>query len=490
MPDPSRRSRRAFLEQMGALSGVGVAAPFALNLAAMSEVAAQQCNDFRALVCVFLHGGNDTFNTVLPTDSDSWRHYVATRRQNPESLALPKEHLLPIQPTNLPDRTFALHPQLKRMQGLFEAGKLAIVPNVGSLIEPIANKAEYERNARKIPVKLFSHNDQQTTWQALGPEGAAFGWGGRLADMVACGNGKSLFTAISVSGNAVWLSGQNVTQYQVSTGGPIRLGTLLDAHGRSSVYNNPAVAAALDRIVRSNRSGSVFGDDLAQVAARSIDAEKLLSKSLPPADDATLGPLSDLLMTPPGSTRAVSNPLAEQLRMVARMLAARQALGLRRQIFFVGLHGFDTHDRQTTQHADLLARLDHGLGMFHGMLQRLGLTESVTTFTASDFGRTFTSNGDGTDHGWGAHHFVMGGGAKGGRMHGTFPTLGARIANSANQFASDDQLMNGVLLPSQSIEQYGATMGRWFGLTEGQLLEVFPNLSNFSHRKDLGFMNA
>lgn len=486
----SPSSRRAFLQQMGVLSCTGVAAPFALNLAAMSEVAAQQNNDFRALVCVFLYGGNDAFNTVLPTDSDSWRSYVATRRQAPESLVLSRDQLLSIQPGNLPDRTFALHPQLKRLQGLFDAGKLAIVPNVGSLIEPIANKSEFERNSRKMPVKLFSHNDQQTTWQALGPEGAAYGWGGRIADMVASGNGKSLFTSISVSGNAVWLSGQQVTQYQVSTGGPIRLGTLLDAQGRPSVYNNPAVAEALDRIVRSNRSGSVFGDDLAQVAARSIDAEKQLSRSLPPADHANLGAMTEVLMTLPSSGRTVSNPLAEQLRMVGRMLATRQALGLRRQIFFVGLHGFDTHDNQTTQHADLLARLDHGLGMFHGMLQRLGLTESVTTFTASDFGRTFTSNGDGTDHGWGAHHFVMGGGVKGGLMHGRFPVLGARMPNTANQFASDDQLMNGVLLPSQSIEQYGATMGRWFGLTDGQLLEVFPNLSNFSHRKDLGFMNA
>jgi uncharacterized protein (DUF1501 family) len=176
--------------------------------------------------------------------------------------------------------------------------------------------------------------------------------------------------------------------------------------------------------------------------------------------------------------------------MVARTIAARGGLGMKRQVFFVNLYGFDTHDNQNKNHADLMARLDHALKYFDATLTRLVVNQQVTTFTASDFGRSFTSNGDGSDHGWGGHHLIMGGAVKGGDIYGAFPTLAAKNSHNNNFDGSPDQLTNGVLLPRVSIEQYGATLGRWFGLNDGQLGDVFPNLSNFSGKTNLGFMRT
>lgn len=491
MKTPLNASRRLFLQQSAALSGLGIAAPFAMNLAAIGEAAAQTAGDYKALVCIFLNGGNDSFNTVLATDTASWSNYTAVRNQQPDSLALARDSLLPISPLNAQGRTFALHPGLPQTQSLFNTDKrIAILSNVGTLIEPINTKAEYENKARRVPPKLFSHNDQQTTWQALGPEGTAHGWGGRMADMIASGNGNSLFTAISATGNSVWLSGQNVKQYQVAASGPVRFGTVLNQQGVPVIHNTEQVASALDRIVRANAKGSVFGADLATLAGRSIDAEKLLSQQLPAANHASLGTSDDLKYFSPLFNSMQTSALAEQLKMVARTIAARNGLGMKRQVFFVNLYGFDTHDNQNKNHADLMARVDHALKYFDATLTRLGVNQRVTTFTASDFGRTFTSNGDGSDHGWGAHHLVMGGAVKGGDIYGAFPTYGAKNSNN-NQFdSSPDQLMNGALLPRVSVEQYGATLARWFGLNDGQLADVFPNLGNFSGKTNLGFMRT
>jgi len=491
MTPPLNASRRLFLQQTAALSGLGVAAPFALNLAAISEAAAQTAGDYKALVCIFLQGGNDSFNTVLPTDSASWANYTSVRNQQPDSLALARDSVLPISPLNTQGRTFALNPGLTQTQSLFNTDKrVAILSNVGTLIEPINTKAEYETKAKRLPPKLFSHNDQQTTWQALGPEGTAHGWGGRMADMIASGNGNSLFTAISATGNSVWLSGQNVKQYQVAASGPVRFGSVLTPQGVPVIHNTAQVASALDRIVRANQKGGAFGADLASLAGRSIDAEKLLSQHLPTADHASLGTENDLKYFSPLTNSVQVSPLAQQLKMVARTIAARGGLGMKRQVFFVNLYGFDTHDNQNKNHADLMARLDHALKYFDTTLTRLGVNQQVTTFTASDFGRSFTSNGDGSDHGWGGHHLVMGGAVKGGDIYGAFPTLAAKNSQNNNFDGSPDQLTNGVLLPRVSIEQYGATLGRWFGLSDGQLGDVFPNLSNFSGKTNLGFMRA
>ncbi len=512
-PDLSRRIFVRHAAALGALAGAG--APLATSLLAAGSVAAQSAADYRALVCVFMHGGNDACNTLLATDEPSWDAYTRTRNQAPASIALLEPGtpavataavgsparlggVLPIAPRSAQRRSFALHPLLGALRTLFDdAGRLAVVANVGPLTMP-TTKAQYALPAHPRPASLFSHNDQQATWQALAPEGSVRGWGGRMGDFLAALNSQTVFTSVSASGNAVWLAGNEVLQYQLGAGGAVRLGQ--DSNGL--VYGSAAVGEALQRIASTSRGRHLLEADIADVAARSVVAEMALRHALRPASDQAFGTppasgsynVSDdpkLRYTSPLSGASAANPLAQQLQTVARMIDASLsgAVGVRRQLFFVNLGGFDTHDGQNGKHADLMARLAHALHYFDNTLGALGARSAVTTFTASDFGRSFTSNGDGTDHGWGAHHFVMGGAVRGGDIYGRFPTLGPKNAND-NQFdSSPDQLHNGVLLPQVSVDQYGATLGGWFGLSSGQLLDVFPNLANFDAGvRNLGFM--
>jgi uncharacterized protein (DUF1501 family) len=517
MTQPYQASRRHFLRQAGAMSTLlGGAAPLALNLTAMGSAAAQSANDYRAIVCLFLYGGNDAFNTVLPTDAASWQAYTATRNQAPDPIALLAPGtavnagaaagsparlggVLPILPARNQGRTFALHPLMGNLRTLFDSDKrMAILPNVGPLIQPLT-KAQYGNSSFPRPSRLFSHNDQQNTWQALGPEGSSIGWAGLMGDLVAAQNGLPAFTAISASGNAVWLAGNTVKQYQVNTSGAIAMG--VNASGQ--VYGSADVGAALHRIASSSRSSHPFDADVAAVARRSIDAEVLLRTALrAPSDPAfgtpvsgTYNPANDpkLRYLNPLNGTQTANGLAQQFQVVARLIDAglRGVTQARRQVFFVSLGGFDTHDFQNRTQADLSARIDQAMRYFDDTLGNLNARGAVTTFTASDFGRTFTSNGDGTDHGWGAHHFVMGGAVKGGDLYGRFPTLAPKNTNNNNFDGSPDQIGNGSLLPQTSVDQLGYTLGTWFGLTPAQLLGIFPNLANFNASDhNLGFLNA
>jgi uncharacterized protein (DUF1501 family) len=510
-------SRREFLRHATVLSALtATGAGTALSLLAAGSASAQVAGDYKALVCVFLFGGNDAYNLLLPTDAASWQAYAATRNQAPDSIALlapgvpPNASaaaasptrlggVLPVTLLNSPGgRGVALHPLLGTLQTMFDTEhRLAVLPNIGTLVLP-TTKAQYALASHRKPVSLFSHNDQQNTWMAMAPEGALYGWGGRMGDMLASQNTRSVFTAVSAAGNAVWLSGQAVRQYQVGTSGAIRMGA--DSNGR--VFGSAEVASTLERMAGGNRGSHVLQADLAAVSQRSLDAEALLRNALRPASDAAFG-------TPPasGNYNAGSDPklqydnpltggrnasaLAQQFQIVARMVDAgmRGATGVRRQVFFVSLGGFDTHDNQNRSHADLMARLAHGLRYFDTALGALGARNAVTTFTASDFGRTFTSNGDGTDHGWGAHHLVMGGAVRGGDLYGRLPQLAAKNAGNNGFDGSPDQLNNGALLPTTSVDQLGATLGAWFGLSASQVGDIFPNLANFDpSQRNLGFM--
>lgn len=498
-------SRREFLRRAGALSAVGAAGgPFAFNLATLGAAAAQTApTDYKALVCVFLLGGNDSFNTVLATDPDSWSAYNAVRQGPGDAIALlppgaPGDPAAaPESPARLggvlalaPQRSavgrgLSLHPMLGTLQSMFNVERrMGIVANVGPLVVP-TSKAQYRLARHPRPAKLYSHNDQQSAWQAFAPEGATLGWGGRMADLLLSQNDwGSLFTAVSASGSAVWLAGREVRQYQVSPSGPIRMA--LDASHR--LLGSAEAGAALQRIVTTPRSMNLLQRAYADTSKRSIEAERVLGAALATVEGSpAFGSDADMHYIHPLTGAATRNTLAQQLRIVAKMIAAARGLGVKRQLFFVSFGSFDTHDFQNRNHTDLMARLAHGLRYFDTVLGRLGAQDKVTTFTASDFGRMFTSNGDGTDHGWGAHQFVMGGAVQGGDVYGTFPTYGLRNA-AGNDFSSPDQVEgNGSLLPSVSVDQYAATLGRWFGLSEQQLLDVLPNLRNFTQR-DLGFM--
>jgi len=510
--------RRHFLRVGGALGILGSAAPFALQLAAAGSAAGQQAPDYRALVCVFLYGGNDGHNTVLATDADSFGRYFAARNTGADPIALmpvgtaptpvgqtspvtgrvatlrtPEAWggVLPIAPltaqrvpagTNATSRTFALHPFLGPVQSLFNQRRLAILANVGPLIQP-TTKAQYTAKSVAIPSNLFSHNDQQSTWQANAIEGAQSGWGGRMGDMLASMNGQStLFTAVSVAGNAVFLSGQTVLQYQLSTNAAAPAVAITGAQGNSLFGSSIAPSKVSDLITDTNLASN-FASDYSGLVARSMGATSTVNSAF--TQPIVSGVAAPSPYTNPITGTVTTNPLALQLATVARMVAAGATLGVRRQVFFVSLGGFDTHDTQNVTQPNLLAQLAHALSYFDAALSNIGGIDrrsQVTTFTASDFSRSFTTNGDGTDHAWGNHHFIMGGAVRGGDMYGQYPTQGVDLGAFNNPDATGN-----ATIPTTSVDQYAATLGNWFGVSSAALDLIFPNLKNFGTR-NLGFV--
>lgn len=463
-------SRRQFLRTASLASTAGyAAAPFALNLASISAAAAQSASDYRALVCVFLFGGNDHGNTVLATDTASWQAYQALRPA--DSIGLPgvgePGGVLPITTTTpQTSRSFALHPSLEPIKTLFDNGQAAVLANVGPLIEPLT-KADYQNKTGQRPPKLFSHNDQQSIWQAYAPEGARHGWGGRMGDLFANMNATQTFTCMSTSGNAVWLAGRDTVPYRTSSNGatPIR--------GLSGSLFGSSSATETLRDIITHPGDNLFEQAYAGVTRRAIEAQAALSSAM--VDSELLPPIPTL----PGTT--TSNRLAAQLQTVARIIGGRSTLGARRQVFFVGLGGFDTHNQQLANQGRLLTELAQGIEYFQTLLASsdINAVNDTTLFTASDFGRTMTTNGDGTDHGWGSHHFVVGGAVRGGDIYGTFPETGSD---------GQDDVGRGRLIPQVSVDQYGATLAKWFGVSNSMLTDIFPNLGNFGSAQDLGFM--
>jgi uncharacterized protein (DUF1501 family) len=488
-------SRRRFLRTASVVSGsVGTAAaPFALNLASLNSAVAQTAPDYKAIVCLFLYGGNDSSHMVLRTDATSFNEYTRLRSVAPESIALkaPGTAVVPGAALASPDQlggvraiapmftgtvagstensafTFALHPSMPEVQTLFAANRLAILANAGPLVVPLT-RADYVANIKPRPKALGSHNDQQSTWQALGPEGVKLGWGGRLGDLVASGNANTVFTSISVSGNAVFSAGETVFQYQVGSGGATQIGGL-----SGTLFGSSTASATLRNIVTGTNQ-HLFANEYGAIVKRSVDAQASFQVAYN-ASAVTAPPT----YVQPSTGNSVANGLATQLQTVARIIGARAGLGVRRQVFFVSMGGFDTHDGQNRNQADLLARLSHALGYFDTTLATLGgadMRNNVTLFTASDFGRTLTSNGDGTDHGWGSHHFVLGGAVNGGEIYGRFPQF---IQNAADSTSNN-------YIPVTSVDTIGSTLGKWFGATDSQLDAIFPNLVNFN--RDLGFL--
>ena len=456
----NQASRREFLKRASAVSMTGVAAPWALNLAAMGEAAAAAATDYKALVCVFLYGGNDYANTVVPYDVASHTAYKNQRA----AIAIDRASLggTVLNPTTgLPGgRQYALAPELAPLVPLFDAGQMAVMLNVGTLVQP-TTKLQFTNKTAPLPPKLFSHNDQQSVWQSSSPEGSTSGWGGRMGDLFAAGNGNATFTCVSVAGNAVYLSGQSAVQYQVTTSGSVPLSAL-----KTPLFGSQACSDALKKLVTAPGS-HLFEAEHARVMKRSIEADATLTSAL-----AGTTPLRTVFPT--------GNSLASQLAMVARMISARTALTAKRQVFFVSLGGFDTHDGILTEHPTLMATVGQALAAFQAATVELGVADSVTAFTASDFGRTLTTDGDGSDHGWGSMHFVLGGAVKGKAFYGAAPV----IANNG-----PDDVGQGRLLPSMAVDQFGATLAKWFGVSDTDAVSVLPNIGNYSVR-DLGFMNV
>jgi uncharacterized protein (DUF1501 family) len=463
MPEIRKTSRRTFLRQ-SACASVGMTALANTIFDLRRIAAAATTGDYRTLVCVFLYGGNDSNNVLVPTLASDYGAYAAVRG----SLALPQTSLLSLAPIESPpgdSRTWGLHPSLPKLRGLFNGGRAAVIANVGPLVAPLT-KDEYLNKTAALPPQLFSHSDQTVHWQtSLPDQPAKTGWGGRVADLLHSLNGTAKISmSISLGGTNTFQVGNVVTQYQVSTDGPVGLDNYTPADQGADAASN-AVRALL-----AKSYGNLLERGYRGIFQTALDNQTLLSGALGGAPAIT--------------TVFPDTDLGGQLAMVAKLVSVRESLGLKRQIFFCAAQGYDTHDGQvgadalTGSHADLLSELDGALSAFDGAMTELGVGDSVTTFTASDFGRTFQPNGDGSDHGWGNHHFVMGGAVRGGRFYGEMPTLAIGGPNDAGE---------GRWIPTTSVDEYSATLASWFGVAPSDMHLVLPNLGRFAS-SDLGFM--
>ena len=447
-------SRRAFLKRASVLSVAGSATPFLMNLAAIGEAAAATASDYKALVCVFLYGGNDYANTLVPYDTTRYNFYVSQR----PNLSYSQASLAPtvlVPTTALPGGAqYALAPELAKLLPLFTAGDMAVMLNVGTLVQP-TTKAQFTARNVLLPPKLLSHNDQQSYWQASSPEGAASGWGGRIGDLLQSGNGTSTLTCINVSGNAVFLAGDTAVQYSVTPSGPIAL------NARTSLQGSTAAATLLTTLM-SNGGSHQFQAALGTTSTRALDLYAQVSTALAAA------PVTTTVF--PAAADSQSS-LGAQLKLVAKLISVGSQLGAKRQIFFVSTSRYDTHDGLDTLHPVLLTNLSDALRAFYDTTVELGVANQVTTFTGSDFGRAMTANNDGSDHGWGSMHFTLGGAVKGQQYYGINPTL-------ANNGADD--IGQGRLVPTMSVDQYAATLASWFGVPASNLATVVPNINNYA----------
>lgn len=444
-------SRRSFLQ-----AGIGAAGwAGALSRFGLVDALAQTSPDYRALVCVFLNGGNDGNNLIVPLDASQYQAYAAARGE----LALSAASLLPITAIT-GNAAYGLHPALPKLQGLFQQKKLAVVANTGMLVQPL-NRSEYQQKTAPVPAILFSHFDQQRSWHgARALDNYRTGWGGRAADMVKNTNATSTFpAALSLSGGSTFCQGRDTRPGTVipgATGGLTGFDVSTESMARRQAFEDLLT--------------SDLGLSLIQSASNTTSEGIRLAREI---ESATAN--GSNLTTPFPSTT-----LGRQLEQVAKIIKVKSTLGIKRQIFFCSLDGFDNHTNQLFDHNRLLADLNGALAAFYDATIELGVSDSVTTFTESEFNRTLqASAGGGSDHGWGSHHIIFGGAVKGGDLYGRFPTLALG--------GPDDAASRGVWIPTTSADQYGATLASWFGVTASGLATVFPNLSNFTPA-NLGFL--
>lgn len=465
-------SRRHFLRGCAAMTATPVLSSI-LQLKMMNAAYAASApgvlaapNEYRALVCVFLLGGNDSFNMLAPREPTEHQAYARVR----SDLALPRESLLAIADKN--NRAFGLHPAMASLESLYQSNKLAFLSNIGTLIRPTVI-ADY-RNGTALPRGLFSHNDQQKAWQTSLPQSqAAVGWGGRMADIVNDQVNTNGLVSMNVALNSVniFQTGENIFPYTISSNGATRLGN----YGGNGAFGR-MFTQATDGVLGSTYQ-NVLKQSFAQSRRDAIDSAMEFQ-------DATL----DI----PLATPFPESPLGGQLKMVAQTIAARGALGNNRQTFFVSAGGYDNHNELLVNQQGLLAGLSEALSAFYSATEELGVADQVTSFTASDFGRTLTSNGRGSDHAWGGNQMVMGGAVNGGHVYGDYPTdLSAPVDIDGNSL----DLGRGRLLPTTSADQFHAELARWFGIGNNtDLATILPNIRNFyaqgEQQLPIGFMNA
>jgi uncharacterized protein (DUF1501 family) len=456
--DAFDRSRRHFVQRGAALAALGLGARLDL-IDFVSPANAQTAGDYKALVCMFLFGGNDGNNTIVPYDTAGYAQYAAVRSST-SGIQLAQSALLPIQPVST-STPYGLHPSLPELATLFGQRKLAILANVGTLTQP-TSKSQYI--AGQVPLSLYSHSDQQAQWQSsISSAAAGTGWGGRIADRLAALNPAGFPVVTSLDGATLFTTGASTSPLSLPSSGSFALA------GYNASAASVARLAALNQFLAAPSGNQLVG------AANTLGAQALnLSAVMNPIlanANSTVAPIFAPLS---------NNDTAQSLFQIAKTIEAHAVTGARRQIFFVGLGNFDTHANQAPTQAKLLAELSPALQAFYDATVALGVSAQVTTFTLSDFGRTFQpASGAGTDHAWGNHQFILGDAVKGGDLYGQFPTLALGGPSDAE--------VRGRWIPTTAVDQYGATLARWFGVADSDLATVFPNLARFASN-DVGFM--
>jgi uncharacterized protein (DUF1501 family) len=450
-------TRRRFLWQ-SACAAVGMSSlastVFDLRRIAAAAPLGGAATDYKALVCVFMYGGNDSNNLLVPYDAADYASYAATR----QGLALPQATLLPINLVSGGDgRQWALHPSMSALQNLFAQQKMALLANVGPLVAPVT-RSDYVNHTAALPPQLFSHSDQTTHWQTSLPDQPPLtGWGGRVADLLNSLNGaQQISMSISLNGSNTFQIGRAVAEFQCSASGPIPL-------DRYTTSTTDAGSNALRSLLAASY-GNLFQSTFRDIFQGAINNDVLL--------------MNVLAGLPALTTKFPGTDLGGQLGMIARLVQARQSLGQQRQVFFCATGGFDTHKGQLAPQGQLLQEVSDALAAFHAATVEMQVDSGVTAFTASDFGRTYLSNGDGSDHGWGSHHLIVGGAVQGGRIYGRVPTLAIN---------GPDDTAGGRWIPTTSVDEYAATLAKWFGVGATDFPTVLPNLGRFS-TPDLGFM--
>ena len=454
------RSRREFLRttvrSAAALGATGMFSKFGL----MNAFAAPQ-SGYQALVCINLAGGNDGHNTVIPiaTAQQNYSLYAQGR----QGLALAQGTLLPV---NNGNDVYGFHPSMPEMQGLYNQGTMAVLANVGNLVQPLNRDGYYTNNSALVPSALFSHSDQASQWQSAIPSGLGTnGWGGRIADLMQAQNSGASFPAVTNSADC-GLFCNGAQTYPATVPAPYSGSSSVTGMVTMEGVPNASTPLAGVQQLLSFDNGLQLVQAANGIVTRGNNYANTLTGLLQTSSLKTVFP--------------AGNPLAAQLQTVANVMSVRAQLGLTRQIFFCDFGSFDTHGAQLETQQALLQQLSQAILAFYQSLQEMGITQSVTTFTASEFGRTLTPSGaDGSDHAWGNHHFILGGGVKGGQFYGTFPSLTLGSENDANQ--------RGTLIPTTAIAQYGATLANWFGVSVANVPTVFPNIANFTS-SNLGFL--
>jgi uncharacterized protein (DUF1501 family) len=412
-------------------------------------------SDYKALVCVYLLGGNDSWSMVVPRSQAEYNAYASSR----QNLAIARDQLLPLTLADPLPVQYGLHPSLSSLKPTFDAGQCAFIANVGPLVEPLT-RDQYQSGAGRFPPQLFSHNDQQEQWYTLrGRAQTNTGWAGRLADLlVGQLPGQQLPVNLSLAGNVIMQAARSARPYVMGPTGP----TTFTAFGASGV-----------KLSRRNSFQSLINASYDSIYGRAY-AETLRS-TLASADTINSAmAAAPALQTP----FPIATPLGQQLETIAQLIAVRERLGATRQIFYIAAGGYDTHDEQLAMQPGLFSSVATSLAAFHSAMEELGVGSKVTTFTQSDFGRTLTSNGDGSDHAWGGLQLVLGGGVRGQAIYGEYPEL---------RIGAPNDLGGGRFIPAISSDQYVATLVRWFGLDEPSIAAIAPSLGNFA-QKDLGFM--